>query len=56
MASPFLGKCASITVVDPIQRKKLNSRNFYESIIQRKPDLKLFNSLPFYLSNDGTLI
>ena len=31
MASPFLGKCASITAVDPIQQKKLNSWNFYES-------------------------
>ena len=31
MASPFLGKRASITVVDAIQPKKLNSQNFYES-------------------------
>ena len=31
MASAFLGKYASITAVDLIQRKKLNFRNFYES-------------------------
>ena len=31
MASAFLGKCASITAVDLIQRKKLDSGNFYES-------------------------
>ena len=31
MASLFLGKCASITAEDLIQRKKLDSRNFYES-------------------------
>ena len=31
VASAFLGKCASITAVDLIQRKKLDSRNFYES-------------------------
>ena len=31
MASAFLGKYASVTVVDLIQRKKLDSRNFYES-------------------------
>ena len=31
MASAFLGKCASITAVDLIQRKKLGSLNFYES-------------------------
>ena len=31
MASAFLGKCASVTAVDLIQRKKLNFRNFYES-------------------------
>ena len=48
MASAFLEKYASITAVDLIQWKKLNFRNFYES---RKPDLKLFNSLPFYLNN-----
>ena len=43
MASVFLGKCASITGVDLIQWKKLDSheRNLTE------PDLKLFNSLPF---------
>ena len=47
MASAFLGKYASITAVDLIQRKKLDSRNFYESNLT-KPDLKLFDSLPFY--------
>ena len=31
MASAFLGKYASITAVDLIQRKKLDSRNFYDS-------------------------
>ena len=31
MASAFLGKYASVTVVDLIQLKKLDSRNFYES-------------------------
>ena len=44
MASAFLGKHASITAVDLIQRKKLE----FLSLNQRKPDLKLFNSLPFY--------
>ena len=29
MASAFLGKYASITAVDLIQQKKLDSRNFY---------------------------
>ena len=31
MASAFLGKYASVTAVDLIQRKKLNFPNFYES-------------------------
>ena len=31
MASAFLGNYASITAVDLIQRKKLDSQNFYES-------------------------
>ena len=31
MASAFLGKYASVTAVDLIQRKKLNFRDFYES-------------------------
>ena len=31
MASAFLGKYASITAVDQIQRNKLDSQNFYES-------------------------
>ena len=31
MASAFLGKYASITAVDLIQWKKLDSQNFYES-------------------------
>ena len=37
-------KYASITAVDLIQWKKLDSWN----LIQQKPELKLFNSLPFY--------
>jgi len=31
MASAFLGKYAFVTAVDLIQRKKLDSQNFYES-------------------------
>ena len=50
MASAFLGKYASFTAVDLIQRKKLDSWNFYESNLM-KPDLKLFNSLPYYSDN-----
>ena len=30
VASAVLGKCASITAVDPIQRKKLGSWKFFE--------------------------
>ena len=44
MARHFLGKYVSITAVDLIQLKTLDSRNFYES----NSDLKLLNSLPFY--------
>ena len=48
MASAFVGKYASITAVDLIQRKKnLDFRNFYESNLM-EADLKLFNSLLFY--------
>ena len=31
MGSAFVGKRASITAVDLIQQKKLDSRNFYDS-------------------------
>ena len=47
MASPSLGKYASITAVDLIQLKKLNSPNFYES----NPTEARFDSLP---NNDST--
>ena len=40
---------ASITAVDLIQRKKLDSRNFYESNLTEAR----FSSLP---NNDGTMI
>ena len=49
MARHFLGKYVSITAVDLIQLKTLDSRNFYES----NSDLKLLNSLPFYSNSDG---
>ena len=52
MASAFVGKCASITAVDLIQRKKLDSRNFYESNLTEAR----FNSLPFYSNNYGIAI
>ena len=45
MASSFLGKYASITAVDLIQRKKLNFWNFYESNLT---EARFVNSLPFY--------
>ena len=47
MASAFVGKCASITAVDLIQQKKLDSRNFYDSNLTEAR----FDSLPFYSNN-----
>ena len=44
MASAFLGKYASITVVDLIQQRKLDFWNFYESNLTEAR----FDSLLFY--------
>ena len=49
MASAFVGKYASVTAVDLIQWKKLDSRNFYESNLTEAR----FDSLPFYSNNYG---
>ena len=54
MASAFLGKYAFITVVDLIQRKKLNFWNFYEfNLTETRFEI---NSLPFYLNNYGIYV
>ena len=50
MASAFVGKCASITAVDLIQWKKLDSWNFYESNLT---EARFDNYLPVYSNNDG---
>ena len=52
MASAVLGKYASITAVDLIQRKKLDFRNFYESNLT-EARFEIINSLPFYSNNYG---
>ena len=44
MASAFLGKCAFITAVDLIQRKKLGSWKFFEFNLAEAR----FDFLPFY--------
>ena len=48
MASAFLGKYASITVVDLIQRKKLDFRNF--NVTEAR-----FNCLLFCWNNENSL-
>ena len=45
MASVFLGKYASITAVDLIQRKKLDFRNFYESNLTESRLVFLYHSI-----------
>ena len=47
MASAFLGKHASITAVDLIQREKLDFQNFYDSNLT-EARFEIINSLPFY--------
>ena len=49
MASAFLGRLLPLQAVDLIQRKKLDSRNFYESNLTEAR----FDSLP---NNYGTPI
>ena len=50
MACAFLGKYASITVIDLIQRKKLDFRNFYELT---KVRFEIINSLHSIRIIDG---
>ena len=46
MASAFLGKYASITAIDLIQPKKLDSQNFYESnLMEARFEIILFSTV-----------
>ena len=51
---PLVFSYASITPIDLIQ---LNNwiLGIFMNLIQRKPDLKLFYSLPFYWNNDSSI-